>query len=330
MRRREFFAASLSTAAGVLTMVRMANAGPLRTVGVLMSFQATDGEGRLQVGDFRKALEGAGWREGENLKLAIEWGVGDPARAPQLASQLMVARPEVVLAVSPAALDALRPAAGATPIVFVAVPAPIAERLATNFAHPGGSITGFTQADPSIAGKDLAFFQQLVPSVAELGLLLDPSNAASNAAFLPALGAAAQALGLRLTQLPAASDAEISAAVADFGRARNRGIFLVPSALFVTHREAIISAAARARLPAVYWDRRFADAGGLIAYGIDDRDIVVLAARYVARILKGEKAGDLPIQSPTKFELSINLKTAKSLGIAVPQSLLAQADQVIE
>jgi putative tryptophan/tyrosine transport system substrate-binding protein len=186
--------------------------------------------------------------------------------------------PDVVLAVSPAAVEALRPVAASTPIVFLFIPDPVALRLTTSFAHPSGGMTGFTQAPPSIASKELQLLKQIDPAMSEAGLLLDPRNAALNSYFLPVLDECSKSLDITLTQLSVAGDAEISEVIADFARLPKRAIFVVPSAYFIIHRDTIIAAAQHASVPAAYWDRLFTDTGGLLSYGIDDADVFRFAA----------------------------------------------------
>ena len=265
----------------------------------------------------------------KDLTITVRSGFTDATRGAPLAAELMSAAPDVVLAVSPISVAALRPIAGTTPIVFVRVSDPVGLDFVASFAHPGGNITGFTSVEPSISGKWLQLLKQIAPGVMQVGQLIDPGNP-STPVFLSALKDAAPSVGVTLVELPVRDDPSIDRAIAEFAAKPGRGLLIVPSPFSIAHVETIITAVQRAALPAMYWDQSFVPLGGLASYGVDAPDNFRSAAGYIDRILKGAKPADLPVQNPTKFDFVINLKTAKGLGLTWPQSLLSTADQVIE
>ncbi len=278
-----------------------------------------------------QALAALGWHDGGNLRIDWRTAGADAALFQRYAAELVALGPDVILAGSNPAVVALRAHTSTIPIVFVNVGDPIGEGYVDSLARPGGNITGFSLYDPPMAGKWLGLLTQISPPIARVAVLYDPSPA--SAAIVPMLRlieAAGRSLAVAVKEAPVRDDAEIEAAIADLAREERGGLLVPPNPFSLPHRDTIVALAARYRVPAIYWLRSFVAAGGLMSYGIDLADPYRGAADYIDRILKGAKASDLPVQNPTKFELVLNLKTAKALGITIPTSLLATADEVIE
>lgn len=305
-----------------------AQAARKATVGVLIPFPEHDAESARRRAIFSKALDGLGWHEGQNLRLEVRYGVGD-ADLRRHAAELAVLRPDVMLVQSNQALGVVRQEKITLPIVFVAVSDPVGSGFAASLARPGGNATGFTNFAPEMGGKWLQLLKELAPRVERVGLLLNP-NIAANRELARAAEAAAAPLGMGVTLITAGDGASLQEAMAAFAGEGRAGIIAMPNPTNTNNQQQIIEAAERHRLPAIYPFPYYARNGGLAAYGIDITEMFRLAAPYVDRILRGAKPGDLPIQQPTKYELVINLRAARTLGVTVPPGLRARVDQLIE
>lgn len=301
----------------------------MRLVGILMGDKESD-LSRQYLATFRRALSTQGWAESGNLQIAVRWGESDPALFAHHATELIALGPEVLLAHTTPSLEALRQQTRTIPIVFVTVADPIGQGFVANLAHPGGNITGFTVFDSPMAAKWLGMLRQVTPPVASVAVLFDPTTTPYIGLMLRAINKAAPSLAVRVRAAPIDSNSEIEAAMAALAREERGGVLVLPSVFTSAHRDLIIALATQHRLPAVYAFPYFAADGGLMSYGVDIADLFRRSADYVDRLLKGANPGDLPIQLPIKFNLVINLKTAKALGITIAPSLLATADEVIE
>ena len=329
MRRREFITL-LGGAASAWPLVALAQQPRrMRRIGVLTPFPADDAEGHARLTAFTQALQQLGWTDGQNVRIDYRWGPGNPATMRKYATELVALEPDVVLALTTAAMGPLLEASRTVPIVFVTVADPVGAGFVETLARPGGNATGFTPYEYSISGKWLELLKEVAPRVTRAAVLRDTSIAVGLAQF-GAIQAVAPSLGLELRPVDVRDAGEIERALAAFAQGSNDGMIVIGSPSAAIHRGLITALAAKHRLPAVYNTRLFTDAGGLISYGPDFLEQHRRAAGYVDRILKGEKPGDLPVQAPTKYELVINLKTAKALGLDMPASVLARADEVIE
>ena len=330
MRRREFITLLGGAAVAGPRAARAQQADRVRRVGVLESRAADDTEGQTRLAVFVQRLQELGWTDGRNMRVDYRWGAADADRYRTSAAELVALAPDVILAASSASLAALQQATRTVPIVFVNVIDPVGAGFVAGLARPGGNATGFTLFEYSLSGKWLELFKEISPNLTRIAVFRDPALAAGIGQFAVIQAMAPQSFGVELSPIDVHDAGEIDRAVAAFARGSNGGLIITASPGAVVHRELIILLAARYRLPAVYPFRYFVTSGGLISYGPDTTDQFRRAAGYVDRILKGEKAADLPVQAPTKYELAINFKTAKALGLTVPPSLMAQADQVIE
>jgi putative ABC transport system substrate-binding protein len=332
MRRREVIA--LLGAAAAASLLRPLDARAqqpesMRRIGVLMNAAADDPEDQAEVAAFQQVLQQLGWSDGRNVRFDIRWGENDADRERKYAAELVALAPDVVLASGTLSVAAFQHITRTLPMVFVRVSDPVGAGFVDSLARPGGNTTGFMLFEYSSSGKWLELLKQIAPSVTRAAILRDPANPAGIAQF-GAIQAAAQSLGVEVSPISVRDAGEIERAVAAFARSANGGLIVTPSGGTSVHQDLIIALAARHRLPAVYAFRSNVTGGGLISYGVDHVDQFRRAATYVDRILKGEKPADLPVQAPTKFELVINLKTAKALNLAIPASVLARADEVIE
>jgi putative ABC transport system substrate-binding protein len=329
MKRREFIA-GLSAAA--TTWPLSASAQQIerkRRVGVLMSTSGSDPREVAAVAVLTAALGARGWAEGKNLELIYRWGAGEPDRMMANAREVIALWPDT-LVVKGANLPAAREVAGSTPIVFVLLSDIAAQEYVASFARPGGTITGFASSELTLVGKRLALLRELSPSTRRVLYVTSRLVGAGTSDLLARISRDAAAAGITLIDGSAESGTEIEAAVRSFARESDGGIIVALNAFTTVHRETIVAAANRFRLPTIYPLRSFTDGGGLFSYGFDQNDQFRQAAAYVDRILKGEKPGDLPVQEPTKFEMILNLKTARALDLTIPPTLLARADEVIE
>jgi putative ABC transport system substrate-binding protein len=302
----------------------------MRRIGVLMGSGADDPEGRARSAALVRGLAALGWREGSNLAIDWRWAGGERGLFRRYAADLVALRPEVILASGSAASVALQQQTKTIPIVFAHVVDPIGQRLVENLAQPGGNITGFSGFDPPMAGKWLGMLTEITPPVQHVAVLFDPATAPYAGLMLRAIEEAAPSRAVAVRAAPVRSDDEIEAMIAGLSREERAGLLVLPGAFSNVHRGTIISLAARHRVPAIYPYRFFATDGGLMSYGTDDVDVYRPVASYIDRILKGAQPGDLPVQNPTKFDFVINLRTAKTLGLTIPTSLLASADEVTE
>jgi putative ABC transport system substrate-binding protein len=300
-----------------------------RRIGVLMNRAAADPEGQAQVAAFREALQQMGWSEGRNVRIDTRWGENDVELDRRYATELLAFAPDVILASGTLSVAALRRVTRTLPIVFADISDPIGAGLVDTLARPGGNVTGFMIFEYSLSGKWLELLKEIAPRLVRAAVLRDSANPAGIAQF-GAIQAVAQSLGVELRPVDTRDAGEIESAIASFSRTANGGLIATGSASVSVHHDLIVMLAARYKLPAVYSHRRMVIGGGLISYGSDYVDPFRQAAGYVDRILKGEKPADLPVQAPTRYELVINLKTARALGINVPPTLLARADEVIE
>jgi putative ABC transport system substrate-binding protein len=331
MRRREFFGLVGSVATVWSLSAYAQQVDPIRKVGVLMNLGAEDREGQARLQLFIQSLRAMGWIEGKNLRTEVRWAGGNAERFHRYAAELVDSVPEVILASASQSVVALQQVTRTVPIVFANVIDPVGAGFVVSLSRPGGNTTGFTAFEYSISGKWLELLNELAPGLKRVAVVRDPSLAAGIGQFAAIQTmASASSTGVELSVIDPGDVSGFERALAAFAREPNGGVIVTSSTLTGVHRESIISSMKRYRLPAVYAFRYNAVDGGLASYGPDTIEDYRRAAAYVDRILKGEKPADLPVQAPTKYELVINLKTAKALGLTVPPSLLARADEMIE
>ena len=329
MKRRQFIALLGGGAAAWPLAARAQQGERVRRIGVLVSIAPDDPEAQARVAAFIHELQQLGWADGRNLRIDIRWGAGDAERIRRYAAELVALAPNAILAVGGGAVGPLLQTTRTVPIVFTLTPDPVGAGFVDSLARPGGNATGFTNFEYGIGGKRLELLKEIAPRVTRAAVLRDPAIPAGIGQF-GAIQAVAPSFGIELRPVDVRDAGEIERAVATFARSSNDGLIVTSNALALVHRNLIVTLAARHRLPTIYPFRFFVTAGGLASYEPDSIDPQRRAASYVDRILKGEKPADLPVQAPTKYELAINLKTAKALGLDVPTSLLARADEVIE
>jgi putative ABC transport system substrate-binding protein len=329
MRRREFISLLGGAAASWPLAARAQQPERMRRIGVLMNTTADNPQGQARVAAFQEVLQQLGWSGGRNVQIDTRWGANDPDRDRRYAAELAALAPDVILAAGTQSVAALQRVTRTLPIVFALVSDPVGAGFVQSLARPSGNTTGFMLFEYSLSGKWLELLKQIAPQATQAAVFRDPANPAGSAQF-GAIQAMASSLGVEVSPINVRNASEIERGVAAFARSANGGLIVTPSASESVHHDLIITLAARHKLPAVYAVRFDVIGGGLISYGTDLVDQFRRAAAYVDRILKGEKPADLPVQVPTKFELVINLKTAKTLGLDMPASLLARADEVIE
>jgi putative tryptophan/tyrosine transport system substrate-binding protein len=329
MRRRDFITLLGGAAATWPLAARAQQAERMRRIGVLSSVGADDAGEKTRLAAFVRGLKQLGWTAGSNVRIDHCWAEGVPDRIRTCAMELVGLAPDVILATSGTNLPVLLQTTQSVPIVFVRVADPVGAGWVSSLARPGGNATGFIVFEYGIASKWLELLKQIAPNVTRAVVLREPRSPGGIGQF-GALQSAAPLFGVELTPADVHDPDEIEGAIAAFANSANGGMIVTGSELAALHRDLIVRLAGRLRLPAVYSDRYFVTGGGLISYGPDRVDQYQLAAGYVDRILKGEKAAELPVQAPTKFELAINLKAAKTIGLTVPDKLLAAADEVIE
>ena len=330
MRRRDFIAL-LGGAAVAWPLAAHAQQGVARRkIALIMSAEQGDAEGKARIEAFGRALQDLGWSPGINADILVRWIAGDPARIRAVATEFAALKPDIILASTTPVVAALRGQSQISPIVFVLVSDPVGSGFVDSLARPGGNITGFINIESSLGGKWLELLKEIAPQTKRVALLFNPDTAPYVDYYLAPFKAAAPMFGLVPLSAPVRSIAEIEPTIAQLAAEPGGAIVVLPDAFSGSNRGIIISQAARLRVPAIYAYRYMAQEGGLISYGIDATDLYRRAALYIDRILKGAKAADLPVQTPTKFEFAINLKTAKALGLTVPPILLASADEVIE
>jgi putative ABC transport system substrate-binding protein len=330
MRRREF----ISLIGGVSVALPLAaraqqQSNRMRRVGLLMGYPEGDAEGQANLRAFQEGLQELGWVQDRNLQIDVRWGAADPDKARTFAEELVGMAPDVLVPNTNLMMAILQKETHTIPIVFVFVGDPVGSGYVTNLARPGGNATGFSALDTAIGGKWLELLKEIAPNISRIAVILHPETP-PNVGFLRAAEAAAPSFGVKVIALGAHSAGEIEGPVTQFAAESNGGLIVAPHAVTLTYRKLIIDLAARYRLPAVYGFRVFATSGGLMSYGTRPVDQFRRGASYVDRILKGERPGDLPVQNPTEYELVINLKTAKSLRLAVPPLLQQRADELLE
>jgi putative ABC transport system substrate-binding protein len=329
MRRREFIGL-LGSAAVVWPLAALAQQSQrVRHIGAMINRVAGDPEATDAVAAFSQGLGELGWSVGGNVRIEYRFGAGDPNLSRKIAAELIALTPDIILASGTVAVAALQQLSPSIPVVFTVVTDPVAAGFVDSIARPGGNITGFMQSEYSLNSKLLELLKQIVPQITHAAVLRDLANPAGASQF-SAIQAVSSSQGITVSPVSVRDAKEIERAVAAVARSTNGGLIVTGSASATVHRDLIITLAARHKIPAIYSDRFIVTRGGLISYGPDRIDQFRRAAGYVDRILKGEKPADLPVQAPTKYELVVNLRTAKALGLNVPQTLLASADEVIE
>jgi putative tryptophan/tyrosine transport system substrate-binding protein len=328
MRRREFIELFSGAMMAWPRTAQAQPAGPMRRVGVLTSYNASDPEGVAAVALVKKALEAAGWIEGRNVQFIIRWR-GDDRASDDTIKEMIGLAPDVILAATTRLVRPLQRQTSSIPIVFTGASDPIIQGIVPSLARPGGNITGFSNSPFSLLGKSIQMLKEVAPQVERIAVLITASNGATPDTFRTADGVA-KSLQMEAVRLPFNDRGDLEQGIESFARESNGGMFVARD-LFSEHQhEFFVELAARHQLPAIYAHRIYVDAGGLMSYGSDPMEAFRGAASYVNRILRGEKPGDLPVQEPTKFELVVNLKTARTLGLNVPLPLLAAADEVME
>jgi len=328
MRRREFITLLGGAAAWPLA-TRAQQPERMRRIGVLMFLAEDDPRAKVRIAAFIEGLQQLDWTVGRNMQIEIRWSASDPVLTRKYAAELTTIAPDVIFATGSESTAALREATRTLPIVFMGVTDPVGAGYVASLPRPGGNATGFTFVEYGMSGKWLELLKEIAPRVTRAAILRDPTLAAG-IGQLGAIQALAPSLGIATTPIDVRDASEIERAIADFSRTPNSGLVVPTSPIAVVNRKLIITMAAKHRLPAVYFQNEFTKDGGLISYGPDAVAQYRQAASYVDRILKGEKPADLPVQAPTKYELVINLKAAKALGLTIPPSVLARADEVIE
>jgi len=328
MRRREF----ITLVGGAVTwpLATHAQQGErMRRIGVLMPWDENDPEGKLRYSAFTQALVDLGWTDGRNVRMDLRWAGGDVNRIRALAQELVGLQPDIILTSATAATVALQRETRTIPIVFASMGDPVALSIVAQLDRPSGNITGFANLEASLGAKWLELLAEIAPGLKRAAIMFNPDTAPASA-YVSSLETAARSLKVVPIIVPVHSDVEIEDAIIALGREPGGGLIVISEVFTLAHRVSIILAAARNNVPAIYWQSVFARDGGLLSYGIDQADNFRRAATYVDRILRGAKPAELPVQLPTKFEMVVNLKTAKALGLAVPPLLLAIADEVIE
>jgi putative tryptophan/tyrosine transport system substrate-binding protein len=328
MQRRELITLIGGAAAWPLA-ARAQRGERVRRIGVLIPFSQADPETQALLAAFKQRFKELGWTEGGNVQIEYRFTDGNPERTRTAGAELAGLSPDVILAYANPAVSSLMQVTQSVPIVFTQASDPVGSGFVSNLAHPGGNITGFHSFEPAIAGKWLEVLKELAPGVRRAAVVHHP-NIAANVAFVRAAEAASSTFGVTVTAAAVRNATDIEEVITKFAQEPNGGLVVAPAPPTFDNRELIVALAARFRLPAVYSYRFFVTSGGLVSYGIDGKDLWRAAAGYVDRILRGTKPGDLPVQLPTKYHLVINLKTAKALGLTVPPTQLARADEVIE
>jgi putative ABC transport system substrate-binding protein len=329
MRRREFITLLVGAAACWPLDLRAQQPGQLRRIGVLMPFAASNPVYQVRIAAFVQGLEKLGRVDGRNVRIEYRASAGGTEEIRKYAAELVALAPDVIFATGASTVVPLQQATRSVPIVFVLVPDPVGAGVVESLARPGGNTTGFGSFEYGLSGKWLEMLKEIVPQVTRVAVLRDPAISAGIGQFA-AIQSIAPSHGVDLTPMNVRDATEIERAIATFAQTSNGGVIVTGSALASAHRDLLVALMAQHKLPAIYSDRLFVAAGGLISYGSDNIDQYRAAAGYVDRILKGEKPADLPVQAPTKYEMVINLKTAKALGLEIPPPVIARADEVIE
>jgi putative tryptophan/tyrosine transport system substrate-binding protein len=326
--RRKFIALAGGAAAWPLA-VRAQQPGRVRRIGMLIAVAESDPVGQRNTTIFRQSLQELGWTEGRNLNIERRWAAGDVVRSRDYAVELVGLGPDLIVAVGTLSVAALKQATRSVPIVFAGVNDPVAQGFIASMAHPGGNITGFSFLEYSMVGKSLEMLKQVAPSLTRVAVMFNPATYPYYNIFLRSFEGTARTLSLEVTGAPIGTPADIEETITRLG-GQGSGLLVTPDAFNTVHRNVIMRAAERHRVPASYSFREYIRDGALMSYGADIADIARRTATYVDRILQGTSPADLPAQAPTKFELAINLKTAKALGLEVPSTLLAIADEIVE
>jgi ABC-type uncharacterized transport system substrate-binding protein len=330
MRRREFITLLGGAAAALPLPARAQQADRMRRIGVLSGLAENDPEGHARVAAFREGLQKLGWAEGRNVHIDIRWGTPEAETMQELGKELVALHPDLIVTQNTPGTTAMLQQTRAIPIIFVNVVDPVGSGFVANFPRPGGNVTGFISLEPTIAGKWLELLKEIKPHIAKVAFLFNPATASYAEYYLTPFIAAAPSFAVEAISAPVRDTSELESVVAALAGGPNGGLIVMPDSFLIAHRAAVTSLAARHRLPAVYPFRYFTEVGGLLSYGSDQLDNYRRAASYADRILKGEKPSGLPVQGPVKFEMTINLKTARALNVEMPPKLIALADEVIE
>jgi putative tryptophan/tyrosine transport system substrate-binding protein len=331
VRRREVIAGLSAVGSAAAWALRVsAQTERTRRIAVLMSWAVGDPESLVRLAAFRDGLQKLGWREGHNLRLDIRWATSDTGLTRHFAKELVALQPDIILSPTTATTGALLQHTRAIPIIFVAVSDPVGSGFVSKFSEPGGNVTGFINVEPTMAGKWLELLKEIAPRVERVAFLFNPATAPYAEYYLGPFKAAAASLRVQAVAAPVSDASALESAIAAMGREPNGGLVLMPDTFLLNHRAEVASLAARHGVPAIYPFRQFTEVGGLISYGNDGIDNYRRAAIYADRILNGAKPSELPIQAPVRFELVVNLKSAKALGLEVPPHLQQRADEVIE
>jgi putative ABC transport system substrate-binding protein len=331
MRRRRFIAGLLGMSVPALASSAGWTQQPIRPrrITVLMLYPEKDPEGQTRARAFREGLAAAGWQPGKNVAIDYLWGEFDGDWTRMVTGQLPQLAPDVIVVNSSTGLRAIEKVAGNTPIVFISVSEPVAQGFVASLAHPGGTMTGLSNLEPTLGAKWVELLRETVPAVKRIAFIYNPGNPGSKVTLQTAQ-AAARDFSLEFADRPVLNLAEIEAAIAEFGREPNGALIIPPEPLVAVHRKRIVELATSSKIPIVAALRSFAEAGGLLSYGANVPSLFRESADYVDRILKGEKPADMPVRQPTKFEMIVNLKSAKTLDIVVPATIVARADEVME
>jgi putative ABC transport system substrate-binding protein len=334
MTNRREFTTLLGGAAAWPLAARARQGGRVRRIGVLMPYDENDPEQKRRLSAFSQAFADLGWSDGRNVRVDLRWYGDDINRSRALAQELVGLQPDIILTNGTVATAAVQRETQTIPIVFANVADPVIGGIVKRLNQPGGNITGFANYEATLGGKWLELLSEIAPGLKRAALMFNPDMfstlPAAAPVYMPSIETAARSLKVELITAPVHSDVEIETAITALGREPGSGFVVIPDAFVVAHHAPTILAAARNNVPAVFGDSVFARDGGLLSYGVDRVDIVRRAATYVDRILRGEKPGDLPVQLPTKFEMVVNRKTAKALGLAIPPSIMLRADEIIE
>ena len=321
MRRRQLLATIATTLASAPALAQ----GPASRIGVLMGYSGNDPGATDYVKALTKGLGARGWKDGENLQIIWRWAEGAPALFERYAAELMETKPDALVAQGTPSVKALKAVSGNIPIVFTIVTDPVGQRMVSSLAHPGGTVTGFTDFEPAMGGKWMELLSQVKPKVSRVAVLFNPETAPFAAQMIQAIQRVAPSFGIKATATPCGDEAAIEVALST-----HNGAVALPDLFNLVHRQAIVAAAARHRVPVIYFNRTFTITGGLMSYGVNYAEQFKRAADYLDRLLKGARAADLPVQRPAEFDLTINLKTARALGIELPQTMISVADDVVE
>ena len=303
----------------------------MRRIGLLIPFAESDAKAQAQVTAFREGLQQLGWTAGGNVQFEYRWAVGEVGQIRTFAKELVELQPDVILARTTPVTAALLSETRTIPITFVVVSDPVGDGFVASLSRPGGNVTGFTNVEETLGGKWLELLKGIAPGVARVAVMFNPKTSPGGGSYyMRLIKDAAESIAVKMIAIPVQDAAEIERAIDAFTREPNGSLLVLPDVTTAVHRELIVALAVRHRLPAVYSNRYYVASGGLVSYGVDIVDLYRRAASYVDRILKGAKPSDLPVQAPTKFELVVNLKAAKAIGLTIPESFLLRADEVIE